>query len=71
MVSVATFNSIVKNGGVPTLILISHQRVILDNKTWYQINANTQNVYLKNKHLIYIFMNINANIPNEETMIQQ
>ena len=42
MVSVATFNSIVKNGGVPTLILISHKRVILDNTTWYQINANTK-----------------------------
>ena len=41
MVSVTINNlkAILKNGGIPSKILIAHQQPILGYKTWYQINA--------------------------------
>ena len=39
MVSMATRNAILKNGGIPTRSIISQLLLILDNKTWYQIKA--------------------------------
>ena len=41
MVSMATHYAILKNGSVPTNILISQQYLILEYYTWYQIKAET------------------------------
>ena len=39
MVSMATHNAILKNGGVTTKSFISQLLLSLDYKTWYQIKA--------------------------------
>ena len=35
----ATHNVILKNGGIATKLVLSHQLLILGNKTWYQVKA--------------------------------
>ena len=39
MVSMATHTAILKNRGIPTNILMSHQHLIVEYKTGYQIKA--------------------------------
>ena len=35
----ATHNVILKNGGIATKLVVSHQLLILGSKTWYQVKA--------------------------------
>ena len=35
----ATHNVILKNGGIATKLVVSHQQLILGNKTMYQVKA--------------------------------
>ena len=46
MVSMATHYGILKNGIVPTNILLTQQQLILVHSTSYQINSKTYNFYL-------------------------
>ena len=65
MVSIATHNAILKNGGVTTKSIISQLLLSLDYKTWYQIKALAYAFYYMvsyTNYLIYIFMNINENV---------
>ena len=39
MVSMATYNAFLKNGDIPTKVLISQQQLIRNFQTWYQLNV--------------------------------
>ena len=41
----ATHNVILKNGGIATKLVVSHQLLILGNKTGYQVKAYTLSFY--------------------------
>ena len=65
MVSMETGNAILKNGGRPRNSIISQLLLILDNKPWYQIKAQTQAFYPMVRYLNYlicILMNIYATL---------
>ena len=68
MVSMATCNVILENGGVASNPIISQQLLTLDYNTCIQIEVKTKAFYSKvkyAKYLICIFMNINENHKSE------
>ena len=56
---------ILKDGGIATTLVVSHQLFNLGNKTGYQVKAWTLALYpliKQTDYLICIFMNINENL---------